>query len=107
MTEPLRFRQTRFPSPEFLRQFFLLSDVHQSTDKPSKDSVFTDRHSNTADHPLHAVGPDNAFLEIASFTGLDHASDGCLHNFAILRMHPCEVVRNSWDSSLRIEAENL
>src|SRR5258708_5564771 len=107
VTGLLGFRQIRFPPPELLSQFFLLGDVHQSADKPSNDSIFPDRHSNAADHPLHAVGPDNAFLEITSYTGRDHTLDRCLHIFAILWMYPCEIVRNRWDSVLGVEAENL
>src|ERR1051325_9958860 len=107
MAESLRFRQIRFPPPEFLRQFFLLGDIHQSPDKPSNDSLFSDRHSNAADYPLHAVWPDNTLLKITSFTGRDHALDRCLHNCAILWMYPCEIVRNGWDSVPGVEAENL
>ncbi len=107
MTEPFRFRQTRFPPTKLLSQFFLLGDVHQRADKPSNGSVFPDRHSNTADHPLHAVGPDNALLEITSFAGRNHTLDSCLHNFAILWMHSCEIVRNRWNPVLGVEAENL
>src|SRR6267154_3429497 len=55
VTEPLPFRQIRFPPPQLLSQFFLLGDVHRSADKPSNDSVFPERHSNAADYPLHAV----------------------------------------------------
>src|SRR5439155_19496092 len=105
LAEFLRIFQIRFPSPQLLSQFFLLGDVHQRADKPRNDCVFPDRHSNAADHPLHAVGPDNAFLEITSFTSRNHTLDSCLHNCAILRMYSCEIVRNRWNSGTGVEAE--
>src|SRR6266481_682356 len=107
LAESLRFRQICFPPPELRSQFFLLGDVHQSADKPSNDSVFPDRHANAADHPLHAVGPDNALLEITPFTSRNHTLDRCLNNCAILWMYPCEIVGNGRNSVLGVESENL
>src|SRR4029077_5927361 len=51
--------------------------------------------------------PDNAFLEITSFTGRNHTLDSCLHIFAILWMYSFEKVRNDWNSASRVKAENL
>src|SRR5580704_9068911 len=103
MSEALGFRKV-FPLPsQFLRQQFLLRNVHRSADEPLEDSLFNDGNRYRAQVAQLSVGPNNPLDLVEATVFLEHEFDGFSDGGAVRRICGSQVLFDRWGPVLRIQ----
>ena len=106
MTEPLSFRQIRFPPPELLSQFFLLGDIQGVADQAGDHSIFKHRVTCAAHRLLTVLRMLNAILNVSLHAFRKHFPDQRMDAIAVGRTVNIKPFLQGRNTLCRIEAED-
>src|ERR1700751_5650443 len=104
MTEPLSFRQVRFPPAKFLSQELVPRYVYGAADVLFQDLVFDNRSTDAANVPDITIWAHDALCGIKGRTVRQDSLDEVCHGLAILRMDIIQIFPNTRRFAGRIES---
>src|SRR6516164_4680852 len=107
VTQALGFRQIPPAPPKFLRQRFLLGNIHARAGETCEYSVFKDGHTDAAYPPHPSLRVHDAILFVAAFTSLNHSLDHTSDAFAIARMDNIQKLRDRRYSTNSVPTEDV
>src|SRR5579862_2819640 len=103
MSQALRFRKVCPLPSQFLRQQFLLRDVHRGADEALEDALFNDGNRHRAKIAQLSVGPNNPLDLVEATVFLQHEFDGFSDGSAVLRMYETQVLLDRRGPVFRIQ----
>src|SRR3984893_9402681 len=92
-TEPLCFCEVGFATPQLLGKALLLGHIDSRANDAFQTSIFADGNADATNVPELAVGPDDAFLNVATGVFRQPFLDRSSHEFAVLWVDCPQVFR--------------